>query len=93
MDIFELGERVREERRARGLTQEELGQKAGLSRVRIGQLESGQLYDMKFSSVMSVLNELDLTFRIGPLNAGRPVLDDLLEENLRARNDDDGLSM
>ncbi|MCW3782932.1 helix-turn-helix domain-containing protein [Defluviimonas salinarum] len=80
MDLFDISDRIREARKARGLTQEELAERAGLSRVRLNQLENGAVFDMKFGSVMSVLEALDLTLRIGTANAGRPTLDDLQRE-------------
>lgn len=80
MDIFDYGERVREERKARGMTQDELAEKAGLSRGRLNRIENGQIFDMKFATVVAVLEALDLSLRIGTANAGRPTLDDLQEE-------------
>lgn len=80
MDLFEISERVREQRKALGLTQAELAERAGISRVRVSQLEAGAHFDMRFSTVMAVLEALDLTLRLGTANAGRPTLDDIQNE-------------
>ncbi|MEP3667791.1 MAG: helix-turn-helix transcriptional regulator [Roseibium sp.] len=85
MDLFDIGERVREERKARKMTQSDLAEAAGVSRVRVNQLEAGNVFDMRFGSVSAVLEALDLSFRIGSANSGRPTLDDIQQER-----DDDG---
>lgn len=86
MDLIEIGEIIRSKRRHQGMTQEELGKRAGLSRVRISQLETGRIFDMKFGNVIDVLGALGLDLRISSHNAGRPVFEELLE-----RNDRDGI--
>ncbi len=69
-----------------------LAEKAGISRGRLNQLESGTLYDMRFRTLASILSVLDLDLRLATANAGRPTLDELQEENERARSSDEGLS-
>lgn len=81
MDIFEIGERVRAERRRKKLTQEKLGEISGVSRVRINKIENGTAMDIRFGTVINVLNALNLDLEMTDYNAGRPTLEDLLAEN------------
>lgn len=83
MDIFDIGEAVKARRVEKGLTQAALAEKAGISRSRITDLESGKIFEMRFGNLLGILNVLDLDIRLTDYNAGRPVLDDLLEENDR----------
>ena len=80
MNITDIGELVREARRDQRMTQVELAEKSGVSRVRINRLECGEVFDMTFSNVMSLLEALDLSLRIGTANAGRPVFEELQEQ-------------
>jgi len=80
MDIFEIGEEVKRARQALGMTQEQVAGIAGISRVRLVQLENGAINEMKFGNVLAVLSALDLTLRVGADNGGRPVLEDLQKD-------------
>lgn len=77
MTLLDIGETVREHRLARGMTQAELSALSGVSRVRIIHLERGDVHDMTFSNVARILECLDLSIRVGAVNAGRPILEDL----------------
>lgn len=59
-----LGERVRAHRKARKLTQQQLADRAGLSRPTLSNLERG--HDVSLDSFLSVLRALDL---LGALDA------------------------
>lgn len=80
MNIGDLGIMVRERRKELALTQVALAELSGVSRVRISHLERGDVHDMSWANVRRILEALDLSIRIGPANAGRPVLDDLLQQ-------------
>lgn len=80
MNILDVGELVRETRRQKKMTQAELAEKSGVSRVRIVQLERGEVFDMTWSNVTGLLEALELSLRIGEANAGRPVLEDIQEQ-------------
>ncbi len=80
MDIFEIGERVRKERKLRNLSQEKLAEMAGVSRARINHLEQGSALEMKFGNVMNVLNALNLDMKMTDYNAGRSTFDELRDE-------------
>lgn len=82
MNLFELGEKVRNARKALGMTQGALATKAGLSRGRLSQFESGACSDMNFNTVINVLNVLGMDLHIGDFNLGRPTYDDLKREQL-----------
>jgi transcriptional regulator with XRE-family HTH domain len=94
MDLFDIGERVRKERKLRKLTQEELGDLAGVSRVRINHLETGAALEMGIGNVLNVLNALNLDLKMTDFNQGRPTLDDLREEQKAQQEEpDDSPSM
>ncbi|MFY0623648.1 MAG: helix-turn-helix domain-containing protein [Pelagimonas sp.] len=80
MDLFDIVDMMRDRRKSLGMTQAQLAAKSGLSRVRISQLESGNIFDMQFGNALGVLNALGLDLRITDYNSGRPTLDDLLAE-------------
>ena len=61
------------------MTQQELGERAGVSRVRINQLENGNVFDMRMGNVIRVLNALGLGMRISERNNGYPVYEELVE--------------
>ena len=60
----ELGKRIREIRQLKGLTQEELGEKANLSYKYVGELERGKV-NVSFDSLVRISRALDI--RIGAL--------------------------
>lgn len=79
MTLPEIGRRVKEARQRAALTQAQLAQSSGLSRLTIVHLETGALSDLgvrKLERVLAVL-ELEIALRhASPL----PTLDDLAEE-------------
>lgn len=54
-----LGDKIRNLRRIKGLTQEELGEKAGLSYKYIGEIERGQV-NVSFDSLIRIVNALSV---------------------------------
>lgn len=61
-----LGERIRRERRERGLTQEQLAAKSGvgeasIARLEAGRVESGTIQDPRLSTLVKIANALDMT--------------------------------
>ncbi|MFI7147139.1 helix-turn-helix domain-containing protein [Nonomuraea sp. NPDC050022] len=59
-DTTTLGARLRAVRRDRGLTQEELADRAGLSRDLIAKLEQGQRHSARLTSLILLANALDV---------------------------------
>lgn len=50
-----------EVRKDKGLTQEELAKKSGISRVTIANIERGAVTNLKISTMLSLANTLDST--------------------------------
>ena len=50
-----------EVRKDKGLTQEELAEKSGISRVTIANIERGAVTNLKISTMLSLANALDST--------------------------------
>lgn len=77
MDLSEVGQLVRRARKKAGLSQAQLQDLSGVNRVRISLLESGEIEELGFTKVMSLLRALGLDFVARP--AGQPPqLDDLV---------------
>lgn len=79
IDLLLLGARVKAERRARRITQAELGTVTGVSRARIEAFENGRAPEIAFASVLRLMNAVGLDLRPTTFNEGRPTLDDLRE--------------
>lgn len=59
-----LGEAIRRLRTERGLTQAQLADLAGVSRVWIGYVENGKSSDVSVRLIMRVLDELDASLMV-----------------------------
>lgn len=57
---MEIGEKIREARIAKGLTQEELGKLVGLQKSAIAKYENGRVVNIKRSTLQKLANALDL---------------------------------
>jgi transcriptional regulator with XRE-family HTH domain len=68
MDLAELGRQVAHSRRQRKLSQSELAAAVGLSRQTISSLERGDITDLGIRKVLRLLDALDLTLVVRPLN-------------------------
>jgi transcriptional regulator with XRE-family HTH domain len=68
MDLAELGRQVAQSRRQRRLSQSELAAAVGLSRQTISSLERGDITDLGIRKVLRLLEALDLTLVVRPLN-------------------------
>ena len=62
MDAIELGRQVLEKRREKGLSQDELGKMAGVSRNYVSQIERGVAHNIS----MKVVNQLAVTLGASP---------------------------
>lgn len=71
MRTHELGQAIRNARRARNLTQARLAATAGLSRETLNLLESGLVRDLGIRKVLAVLEALGLVLSVEP-RPGRP---------------------
>lgn len=85
MDISDLATTIQRARKAKGLTQEGLAKRAGISRPLLANLETGRLGELGVTKLLRILHVLDLDLRLTELNRSRPTLDDL-----RAANEGEG---
>jgi|AntRauTorcE11898_2_1112593.scaffolds.fasta_scaffold69006_2 transcriptional regulator with XRE-family HTH domain len=58
-DMSEIGAKIRSARKAKGFSQEVLGQKTGVARYRVSQMENG-CYQGRISDFLKVLSALHL---------------------------------
>lgn len=66
MDLREIGAAIRSARRAKGMTQEALAARAGVSRATINGLERGMLRELGFHKVAGILELLGLGLKAAP---------------------------
>ena len=67
MELSEIGDRIRSERRRKGLTQARLAEEAGLSRATLNGLEKGTIRELGFHKLDAVLEILGL--ELAPIRA------------------------
>jgi Helix-turn-helix domain len=82
-----LGEQIATKRKALGLTQAMLARKARVGLSTLDALENGRLGELGYSKITNILTALGLELRLQEASAGRPTLDELMEEG----RDDQGL--
>lgn len=58
MRLYEIGPKVRELRKDKGMTQEQLSKLAGISRVSIGKLERGETTSVSIKTLDIILDAL-----------------------------------
>jgi transcriptional regulator with XRE-family HTH domain len=85
VDLSELGEKVKQARKALRLTRNQLATKAAVSRARIEALENLRAADIGFKNLLRIMNAVGLDFRVTTLNQRRPTLEDLLEEEAKSQ--------
>lgn len=81
VDLNELADAIRLNRKRRKLTQHQLAQSAGVSRALIAELERGRLPELGFRKLTRILNVVGLDLRLSTFNQTRPTFEDLLEED------------
>lgn len=77
MNLPQLGQMILAHRKSRGLTQQELAERARVSRYTLIKLEKGSASDIQLKTLLAILSELNLTIdvRERPIS-GVPVLGD-----------------
>lgn len=68
MNLLELGETVKRLRKERGMTQEALAKKAGISRATLSKLENGQIAQISVVTLNDILNHLGYELDIKAMN-------------------------
>ena len=71
MRLQELGYEIRRARIARGLTQAQLAEASGLSRITLNQLENGFFPDLGVKKIQAILDSLGLDTSIQPATKAR----------------------
>jgi transcriptional regulator with XRE-family HTH domain len=79
-NLGEIGATIREHRKGRRLTQQQLARAAGVSRALLTDLETGRLSELGVKKLIRILNAVGLDLRVTTLNLKRPTLEDLLAE-------------
>lgn len=77
--LFNIGEQIRQARKKRKFSQEELATALGMSRTTIGQIENGTVQEVGVRKLIRILEFLGLELQIRPA-AQPPTLDELREE-------------
>src|SRR5271165_2267366 len=87
LPLSELGERIATKRKTLGLTQPTLAKKARVGVSTLDALENGRLGELGYSKITNILTALGLELKLQEAIAGRPTLEELMEEG----RDDQGL--
>jgi transcriptional regulator with XRE-family HTH domain len=66
LKLFDIGAKIRQLRKDKGITQEALAKVAGISRVTLGKLERGQVGAVSIKSLDLILNELGYEIEFQP---------------------------
>lgn len=64
MNLNEIGQVILANRKARGLTQKTLSDRAGISRYTLVKLENGHATDIQFKILSAILSELHLSLTV-----------------------------
>ena len=78
MKFWEVGQALKERRKEKGYSQEDLARAAGMSRVTLSKLESGKIADVSIGAFVRLLDSLGKEVEIVEPKA-LPTLDDLIE--------------
>lgn len=77
--LFDIGERIKRERKRQNVSQEKLAQKLGMSRSTISQIELGTVQEIGVRKLIRILDYLGLELRVR-VAGSPPTLDELREE-------------
>jgi HTH-type transcriptional regulator/antitoxin HipB len=77
-DMDTIGQTIRQVRREKGISQQQLAERLGMSRNTISGIENGTIAEVGIRKVEAILNTLGYSLTVRRLN-GRPTLDELLE--------------
>jgi len=83
LPLCSLGEQIAKRRKAMGLTQRTLAQKARVGLSTLDALENARMGELGFTRVTNILSALGLQLKVQEASTRRPTLDELLEEQQR----------
>ena len=78
--LSSLGEQIAAKRKALGLTQPTLAKKANVGLSTLDALENGRLGELGYSKITNILTVLRMELKLQDISAGRPTLEELMEE-------------
>ena len=71
MDIYEIAELIRSERKKKGWTQAELGRRSGISRQLVAEFENEHLDEIGFKKMGRMCMALKLEITVAPIDPAR----------------------
>jgi transcriptional regulator with XRE-family HTH domain len=80
--LFDMGEQIRQARKSRKVSQEELAKALGMSRTTIGQIENGSIQEIGVKKLIRVLEFLGLEMHVRPADRP-PTLEEIRKEVIR----------
>jgi len=81
MDMFDIADKIRERRLAKGLSQQEVADGAGLTRSRLSIIENSQADDLLFSTLSNILRQLDIGLLLRASREGKRSFEDIQERD------------
>jgi transcriptional regulator with XRE-family HTH domain len=87
LNLTSLGEQIATRRKALGLSQTALAQKAGVGRSTLEALENARLGELGYAKITNILAAMGLELRLQETGSHRSTLEDLLDED----RDDQGM--
>jgi len=79
MKFWEIGEKIRQLRKSKKITQQRLADEAEISRVTLSKLERGYITEVSVAALIKILNALGQEIDIIPEDK-LPTLDDLRDD-------------
>jgi transcriptional regulator with XRE-family HTH domain len=78
--LYLLGEQIAIKRKELGLTKPTLAKKARVGLSTLDALENGRMGELGYSKITNILAALGLELKLQHASAGRPTLEELMEE-------------
>jgi len=66
MEFYEIGKKIKELRKEKKITQDELAKNVGISRQTLSKLENGKIHKISLQLFVKLLDELDSELEIVP---------------------------
>lgn len=91
LPLSTIAEQILARRKALGLSQTGLAQRAHVSRSTIDALENGRMGELGYTKITNILAALGMELHLRESAAPRPTLEDLMAEEQEEEQDDQGL--